>query len=103
MKKAAIVALACINVALLAAMIHVSTPPAQAQGFTGATDYLAITGKIDQDLDAIYIVDIAKSKLVCFKLIPGPNNSYKMVFCGGRSMVQDFTGSQPPVKVPPRR
>jgi len=63
MKKALIVALVGINVALLATLMLVaSTPPAQAQGF-GGVDYIMIPGKIQAELSAVYILDVPKQTL----------------------------------------
>lgn len=63
MKQALIVALVCVNVALLAALMLVaSTPPARAQGF-GGIDYIMVPGKIQTSTSAVYILDVPKQQL----------------------------------------
>ena len=63
MKQALIVALVCVNVALLAAlMLVVSTPPAQAQGF-GGVDYIMVPGRIQTNTSAVYILDVPNQQV----------------------------------------
>ena len=67
MKKAVIVALVCIDVVLLAALVGLNVDRAEAQAFRGANDYLMVTGKIDQDFDAVYLLDMGTRKLGAWK------------------------------------
>jgi len=65
MKKALIVALICVNFALLAALIlGPAVPKVQAQAVRGAPDYLLVTGKVGADWDAVYLIDLAKRRLL---------------------------------------
>ena len=80
MKKALIVALVGVNVALLATLMLVaSTPPAQAQGF-GGVDYIMIPGKIQLDQSAVYILDVPKQSLTAVYL----NKTAKAVTAVGK-------------------
>ena len=63
MKKALIVALLCVNVALLAALIGVNLDAADAQTVRGANDYIMATGKVESTFDAIYVVDMKTRRL----------------------------------------
>ncbi len=65
MKRAAIVALACVNVAMLAALIFgTGAEKANAQAVRGGTDYLVVTGKIQTNVDAIYVIDTASRSML---------------------------------------
>ncbi len=67
MKKAAIVVLVLLNVALAGALVITTSPEAQAQGFRGATDYAVVAGHIDTDYDGIWITDLTRKKLIVFR------------------------------------
>lgn len=63
MKKAALVALIAINAALVLALVfHASSQPAYGQVMQQS--YVVITGRINNDLDAVYIIDLASRQLV---------------------------------------
>lgn len=68
MKKLVIVALICVNVALvLALFLGRSEPTAKAQAIRGGTDYLLLTAKVNTDTDAVYVLDMAKRKMMGFE------------------------------------
>lgn len=71
MKKAAIVVLVLLNVALAGALLINASSPAQAQGFRGATDYAVVVGHIDTDYDGIWITDLTRKKLIVFRYDKG--------------------------------
>ena len=67
MKKAVILGLVGLNVALLTALLLTAEPPkAYGQAIRGATDYLVITGHYDTDYDAMYIIDQGRRKMCYF-------------------------------------
>ena len=66
MKKALIVALVCINVALLAALIGMNLRTAQAQTERGGNNYLMVAGRIPDGLDAVYVVDLKTRRLAAW-------------------------------------
>ena len=91
MKKTVIVALVCVNVALLLAlMFGAGTPKAQAQAFRGATDYLMGTGKArGRPADVGYIIDLGRRRLLAWEF----NKTRKaLVPYRGRELTNDFTG-----------
>jgi len=67
MKRAIILALVCINLGLLAALIAGTVQEAQAQTMRGASDYLMVTGKIEANFDAIYILDLKTRRLAAWQ------------------------------------
>ena len=67
MKKALIVALVCINVALLAALVGVNLNRAEAQVSRGGNDYIMVTGKIESSFDAVYVVDLQTRRLAAWR------------------------------------
>ena len=71
MKKAIIAVLVCINVGLLATLILGANAP-EAQAYYGAgaimpNNTIMITGQIQRDEDAVYIIDMATEKLKAFE------------------------------------
>lgn len=60
-----VIALVLANVILLGALVHVNLPKAQAAGFK-TTDYVMVTGTIERNLDAVYIIDLASNKIASF-------------------------------------
>jgi hypothetical protein len=88
MKKALIVALVCINAALLLALVlGYGTPPAKAQVAGGATDYLMVTGRLIGEADAVYIIDLAKRRMAAWRFDKTNN---KMVPMSGHELKRDF-------------
>ena len=64
MKKKLIIVLACVNAALLAAlMLGLWTPGAQAQVVGGGADYMMLTAHIGSDFDAVYIVELGTRRI----------------------------------------
>ncbi|MCK4602404.1 MAG: hypothetical protein KAU28_08045 [Phycisphaerae bacterium] len=68
MKRVLIIALVCINVALLTVLVlGTHAPKAHAQAVRGGTDYVVISGQIGSNWDAVYIIDQAARALATFK------------------------------------
>jgi hypothetical protein len=87
MKKLLIVALVCINVALLAALVTVNVRPAQAQSFRGGNDYIMVTGKIEQAFDAVYVIDLKTRRLAAWRF---DRTAKRLRPYKGRNFTQDF-------------
>lgn len=88
MKRAIIVALLCLNVALLAAVAIRSTPKAPAQAYRGGTDYLLITSKLGENWDGVFIIDMGKRRMQAWKF---DQTSKKLVALrGSRDLKSDF-------------
>ena len=92
MKQIIIVALVCLNVSLLVALVFgIGTPAAEAQVIGGGTNYIMITGDIRQDYDAIYIVDLGKRQLAGLKFDKkGGLKGGHLVMSGIRNLPRDF-------------
>ena len=88
MKKVLIVALVCVNVALLAAlMLGLAAPRASAQVYRGGADYLMMTGQIGRDWDAVYIVDMGSRRLMAWRF---DQTKKRLVAFRGRELKTDF-------------
>jgi len=88
MKKALIVALVCVNLALVAALVFgTHAPRAGAQTLRGGNDYLLYTGRIGNDWDAVYMVDLKTRRLAAWKF---DKTQKRLVQMRGRQLVDDF-------------
>ena len=52
-----------LNLLLLGMLVHVNMSSATAQQVVGRADYAVTTGKIDNDIDGVFILDRGKQKL----------------------------------------
>ena len=101
MKKAAIIALVCVNAALLLAlMFGPGSPRANAQVYRGGADYLMITGRIGQDLEAAYLLDLAQRRLIGLRY---DRTEKRMLPIRGRRLENDFRRSAPEKPTMPGR
>lgn len=88
MKKVLIAALLCVNVALVS-MLVAQWPLSKAHAqLKGGTDYIAVTGRVDQFLDVLYVLDLAKKKMVGYKF--DLTSKKMMVSQSGRDLTKDF-------------
>jgi hypothetical protein len=87
MKKALIVALVCLNVALVAALLAVSTNRAEAQTLRGGNDYIMMTGRIEANFDAVYVIDMKTRRLAAWRF---DRTNRKLVPYKGRVLDSDF-------------
>jgi hypothetical protein len=94
MKKAIIVGLVCLNIALLVAVAFVATaPPAKAQGAVAGTDYLAFTADVSSNNKLIYVIDLGKQKMACWRFDKtARNNAGGLVAFAMRELPRDFGG-----------
>jgi hypothetical protein len=87
MKKLLIVALLCLNVALLAALVAVNLRPAQAQTIRGANDYLMVTAKVEPTVDGVYILDLRTRALAAWRF---DFTAKRLVPFKGKALETDF-------------
>ena len=92
MKHVIIVALVCLNAAMLVALVFgTGTPAANAQVIGGGSNYIMITGDIRQDYDAVYIMDLSKRKLAALKFDKrGGLAKGRLIPAGIRELPRDF-------------
>jgi hypothetical protein len=85
-----IILLAGINLALLAALLWINPGPsiAIAQPVPMAGNYVMVTGKIQDDYDAIYLMDLSSRTLHGFTL--KVTTPHKLEYHGYRSLLADF-------------
>ena len=88
MKKNLIVALVCVNVALLAALITVNLDRAEAQSIRGERNYLAVTARNASGRDAVWVLDLKTRRLAAFRF--DPTTRRILAYGGGRGLVKDF-------------
>ena len=88
MKKWIIAAMVCINVLLLSALMFNYQPSkAKAQVVGGGTDYIMITGQLQADWDAVYIIDLGRRYFCAWKF----DKSKKRLFAfRPRDLKRDF-------------
>lgn len=86
MKKAAIIALVCLNVGLLTWVLQTSLTPAHGQTLRGASGYLLLTGHV-RNGDAVYVVDLRTRRLSAWMYDQRAKN---LVQFRGRDLVTDF-------------
>ena len=92
MKKTLIVILVCVNLALLLGLVFSPTArKAEAQVFRGGTDYLMITGHINRDWDAVYVIDLARRQLLGWRFDKGRK---RLLPIRGRRLKDDFRREQ---------
>ncbi len=92
MKQMIIVALVCLNAALLVALVFgTGTQAAEAQVIGGGTNYVMLTGEIRQDYDVVYIVDLGKRRLAALRFDKkGGLKNGQLVPMGTRDLPRDF-------------
>ena len=86
MKKAVIVMLAALNVGLLAWVLTVHSAPAHAQTVRGLSDYLQVSGKVSENTEAIYVLDLKTRNLKGWYY----SSDRKLVELRGRDLEADF-------------
>jgi len=87
MKRALIVALVCINILLVAALVNFNAPKAQAQTERGANNFIMVTGRIESAFEAVYVLDLKSRKLGAWRF---DRTAKKLVPYKGRILTTDF-------------
>ena len=85
-RKIIIVVLVCLNIGLLATLIHFNMTPAYAQPFR-STNYVVVTTRVSTTNDALCIIDLEKQKLVAWKWDKGKKRLFAIA---GRDLPRDF-------------
>ena len=88
-RSTVIAALVCLNLMLLTGIVlsSYSLPPAYAQTAGLATDYLVVAGEIQDEHDAIYLVDIRNRMLHVLYFDRGQR---QLRWGASRDLEQDF-------------
>jgi len=81
--------LICVNLVLLTGILLVahSPKPAMAQGTGLSGNYLVVTGEIQDEFDALYLLDMAERTLHTFYYRKGTS---ELQYAGYRTLEQDF-------------
>ncbi len=81
--------LICLNLVLATALLWVAVPPrlAYAQGTGLAGNYIAVTGQIQREFDALYLLDLQQRALHVFYFVKGSN---ELEYAGFRDLERDF-------------
>ena len=89
MKKTLLTFLVCANLVLLTGIVLFATTPrtAQAQGTGLASNYLVVSAEIQNQFDALYLLDLRERTLHCFYFVKGTNN---IEYAGYRDLERDF-------------
>ena len=87
MKKTFIVALVCVNVVLLAALVAVDLDKASAQTLRGGNLFIMATGKIESTFDAVYVVDMKSRRIGAWRF---DRTAKRLVSYKGRDLEADF-------------
>ncbi len=91
MKKKVIIALVCLNVALVVTLLVSGLRPdsAKAARFP-STDYVMLTGASDGDSDAVIIIDMKTQKMLGFAPRESTGNRVNLIPFKGRRLTNDF-------------
>ena len=88
MKQALIVALVCLNAALLVALVFgTATPTAEAQVVGGGANYLLMTGRIGGQYDGVFLLDLKTRQIAAVRL---DKNRKRLVGLAKRDLTRDF-------------
>ena len=89
MKRFVIVALICVNVALLAMLTFQAVPPAQGQDdiYYRRTNYTMVTGQVETGQEVIYVIDVATQRLGTWRF---DVTSKRLIAYRGRELSNDF-------------
>jgi hypothetical protein len=81
--------LVCVNLVLLTGIVVFGVPPqaAWAQGTGLAGNYLLVTGQIQSQFDALYLIDLHERTLHTFYFDKGTND---LRWAGYRDLERDF-------------
>lgn len=91
--KKAILGVATIGLAVLAAVVlaHAGAPD-ENRAATASCPYLVLSGQVNRDFDAVYVLDPAKGRLTVLK--SGVTKD-TLVLVAGRDLTKDFGAKEP--------
>jgi hypothetical protein len=88
-RNAVLTLLICVNLILLTGVVFVTASPrvatAQPTGLAG--NYLTVTGEIQEEFDALYLIDLSERTLHAFYFRKGTND---LQYAGYRNLELDF-------------
>jgi len=88
MKQALIVALVCLNAALLVALVFgTATPTADAQVVGGGANYLLMTARIGGNYEGVFLLDLKTRQIAAVRY---DKNRNRMVGIARRELARDF-------------
>jgi len=90
MKRAAIVALLCVNAVLLVMLVAGPGAAPKAYGQVIGSNYLVVTGNIYSDYDAIYILDLSTRRLAAWRYEKRKRPYGMSAVAAGRELLRDF-------------
>ena len=95
LRRTLLVLLLGVNLALVAAMLFITPGPpvAHAQGVAQGGNYIMVTGKVMDDYDALYLVDLNTRTLHVLTIDP---TQRRLQYRGYRSLVADFRRATSP-------
>lgn len=89
MKQLLLVSLICLNAALVVALTYGPTTP-KAYGQVIGSNYLVVTGHINEDNDALWIIDLRDRKLAALRFDKTRKQLAGIAPAGGRDLTRDF-------------
>jgi hypothetical protein len=89
MKQFIIAALVCLNAALLLALVF-GAGTQKAYGQVIGANYLLMTGHVNEDNDAVYVLDLASRRLAAWRWDKTAKRLAPIAAGGGRELLQDF-------------
>ncbi|HET6430246.1 MAG TPA: hypothetical protein VFJ30_17650 [Phycisphaerae bacterium] len=87
MKQFILVALICLNAALIVALVA-GPPTPKAYGQVMGSNYLVVSGRVDGDTEAVYMIDLSNRRLA--GLIMTREGPKAIGPVGGRDLMRDF-------------
>lgn len=85
--------LVCVNLLLLVALVFVAAPPRAAVAQPGglADNYLVVTGQIQSEHDALYVLEMQERTLHTFTFRRGTR---ELEYAGARQLERDFRNNR---------
>ena len=90
MKHCIIVALVCLNAALLVALVFGATTE-KAYGQVLGANYLVVTGAINDDYELVYVLDLGTRRLAAWRFDRTKKQMVPIARGGGRNLMEDFS------------
>ncbi len=92
MKQKLIIALVCLNVALIATLLISGLSPSEAKAARfPSTDYVVLTGGVGGNfVDTVFIIDVKTQKMTAFTPKESTGNRVTLVPYKGRQLTNDF-------------
>ena len=89
MKRTIIAALICLNAALVVALVFGATTE-RAYGQVMGSNYLVLTGNVNENNDAVYVLDLSTRRLAAWRFDRTRKRLIAIAAGGGRDLMRDF-------------